>query len=37
MLCGELVSTEIPTFLNRIQKVLVDNGGQYLVGSNVIS
>ena len=36
MLAGELVSTDIPTFLNMIQKVLEENGGKYLVGSEVI-
>ena len=35
MLIDELISTELPIFLGLIQKVLKDNGGQYLVGSEV--
>ena len=35
MLIDELISTELPFFLGLIQQVLKDNGGKYLVGSEV--
>ena len=35
VLIGELISTDIPEFLRLIQKVLIENGGKYLVGSDV--
>ena len=35
MLIDELISTELPIFLALIQQVLKDNGGKYLVGSEV--
>ena len=35
MLIDELISTELPLFLGLIQQVLKDNGGKYLVGSEV--
>merc|ERR1712154_491807 len=35
MLIDELISTELPCFLGLIQQVLKDNGGKYLVGSEL--
>ena len=35
VLIGELISTELPFFLGLIQQVLKDNGGKYIVGSEV--
>ena len=35
MLIDELISTALPFFLGLIQQVLKDNGGKYLVGSEV--
>ena len=34
-LISELITKNIPEFLNMMEKVLVDNGGEYLVGSEV--
>ena len=35
LLIDELIATELPFFLGLIQQVLKDNGGKYLVGSEV--
>ena len=35
MLIDELITTDIPAFLNMMQKVLEENGGKYVVGSDV--
>ncbi len=35
ILISELITKDIPEFLNMMEKVLVDNGGEYLVGSEV--
>ena len=35
VLIEEFISTTLPTFLDMMQKVLEENGGNYLVGSDV--
>ena len=35
MLIDELISKVIPAFLDMMQKVLEDNGGKYIVGTDV--